>query len=200
MAYTVEPSFDYANLKVDYKNKKVEVDYPYRTSILVDWFIFGGIGLFIVTLLTALVGATLDLFNIVVNLFPLWLFFFVGWMIFSFKSKYIRELLIKTGLDERDYNQVYLSSIKSKKVKIKNVHNYFTSYEASGDFSKFIETFEIKCVKFEKTALSYKYAWEIILTFSDIPKKGDMSIWNQVDRGTSFEPNKKVEIEELYDG
>ena len=157
MGYTVEKSFDYANMCVDFEKKKVSLSYHYKSSLVIDFIIFFLFGLFIMLPAGGALGAFL------VWLFPGYAWGYVSfptaiivWLIICYKTKYVRESLIK-GCQEKDYNQVYIEGpARGKKIVLRNVGNYFTEYELYGDYKKFIKKFEIKNKKRIKKKKSLK--------------------------------------------
>lgn len=186
MGYKVEKSFDFAEFSIDYKKKKVDLSYPHKSHPLMDFIIFILFGIPFVALFYVIFGSFLfwipeqyqQIYGIMVLTIP------VGtWMWFCYRTKYVREFLIKIGQDSNQENQIYLGGYIGKKIIIQNVGNYFTGYETFGDHSLYLEKFEIKnrkrIKKKKKLFHQPHYRWEIHVTFSKRPKDGHMIIKNQ---------------------
>lgn len=196
MAYTVAPSFDYAEFCVDYKTKDIKLNYPYTSGKGVDFWMFFFVGLIPCIVITIFISFLLDFFFGTFT-FGGWAYsfeystWFIGavvlglWIVFSYRKTYIRQYIIELGKTSVYDNQVYLSGITGKRFKITNAGNYFTEYKLYGDYKKYIEKFEIKCVKcdkpkgFMKDWKGAKFVWELHFAFSQLPKKGHMLVYNE---------------------
>jgi len=188
MAYTVLPSFDYANFKIDYKNKKVNLDYPHKDSKALEFFVFLAFGIFFVPLITGVCILALDVLQYDTDELglPILLMMVVIWIIVAYKTSFIRKAILDAGQKWEDTNQIFISGgLKRKTVEILNVGNYFTDYELAGDYSKYINTFEIKCVELKKKKgiifPKAMFKWKYVITFDKVPKEGYMRIHSQID-------------------
>lgn len=189
MGYKVERSFDYADMLIDYKNKRVKIKYPYRMGKLSEFLLFFFIGIF-PTLLASVFLSFLIAIPFMIAGKPalpmgriLYIPLFIVWMIICYKTDKIRKWFMESGMDSTDQtNQIYLGPLNKKEIRIKNMGNYFTQYETEGDHSKYLETFHIRCVRHRSKGNFWtrklKYFWEIKIKFSKVPKKGHMIIYN----------------------
>ncbi|MFC1754374.1 hypothetical protein ACFL96_13445 [Thermoproteota archaeon] len=199
MAYTVEPSFNYAEFCVDYKTKDIKLNYPAKNSKSLDFWMFFVVGMIPCVLITFLISFIFYLFvgdivmwGMTYSYEYLGLFIFavtmVIWLLWAYNGSSLRKMLIEMGKSNNYNNQAYLSGITGKRFKITNAGNFFTEYKLYGDYKKFIEKFEIKCAKYEKVKGvlgGNKYVWELHFVFSQLPKKGHMIVYNE--RGDSDE-------------
>lgn len=200
-------SLCYANINIDYKDKSVKMDYPHKDkSDLIHKLLFGfigaGLGLILSVIIISPTSNGVEEIDAVV-------FFAIIIICTILFSNYVSQLnvikdgCIKSSLNYRDMNMIYLSSLSSKKISIYNVDNYYTEYETEGDFSKYISSFKIKCTDkapkkdFLSRLLSlFKYNWMIEVEFDEVPKVGKMVIYYQNDNNFSVDPDKKVELVE----
>lgn len=185
MGYKVQPSFDYAEFCVDYEKKTVNIKYPHKSSRILDFFyffIYGSVIIIPIYLITRMI--ILSVFKVDIIMIPYLIILYSIWIVIAYKTDRIREKIIIIGKHEENTNQAIITGeLKNKKIILKNVGNYFTDYETTEDYSKYLSKFEIKCNKCEiKKGKIFKqpiYIWEIHITFSQPPKKGMIQIKNE---------------------
>ena len=185
MGYKIKNTVSWAGVTVNYKRKRVYLKYPKKPDFLSFTIVILIISMMMSGMITSVEGVLLDiLFKGFVNVHA-GLLFIANWMIFAhwaFTKPHLRLALMKNDTDYNKTSQFYISGIKRKHVVLKNIGNMFTHYKASGDYSKYLERFKIKCLKYKPSKgllENEKFKWEIHVDFSKVPKTGRLMIFNQ---------------------
>jgi hypothetical protein len=200
MGMNITKSFDFAEFRVDYVKKKVDVSHPYKSPLFLEYLllvcIYIGVGI--------LICFPLIIFNIFFYV-PKFLnssfviLVFLGIIVYDYFTDKIRFIGISIAKDDDQAVKFSIHNVTSKKVVLQNVGNLYNEWEATGDYSKYLKRLEIKCVRLKKSLgwMNTKYRWEIHLFFKEVPKTGFMSFQTQRQEDDFVLGNGEIRIKQV---